>query len=88
MLNKVLNNIYIFLSQLAIAFFALIAVSMAQLLIPTLETYLTGVGEIARDGHSRIVDHRFINPALNRAILNRGYLNGGFGPSIYDILRR
>jgi hypothetical protein len=73
---------------LAIAFFALIAVSMAQILFPTLDTYLTGVGEIARDGYSTIVDHRYVNPALNRAWLNRGYLTGGAGASIYDYLRR
>jgi hypothetical protein len=73
---------------LAIALFALISVSMAQFLFPTYETYLTGVGEIAQDGNSRIADHRFVNPALNRAFLNRGYLNGGFGPSIYDYLKK
>jgi len=73
---------------LAIAFFALIAVSMAQFLFPTYETYLTDVGEIARDGHSKIVDHRFTNPLLNRFVLNRGDLTGVLGPSIYDILRR
>jgi hypothetical protein len=61
---------------------------MAQYLFPYYNTYFTGVGEIARDGHSKIVDHRFANPWLNTALLNRGLLNGGVGIGVYDILRR
>ncbi len=74
--------------KLAIAFFALISVSMAQIFLQP-EIYLTEFAEIARDGHSRVVDRRFVNPVLNTAFLNRGPLNGGLAKvTIYDILKK
>jgi len=52
---------------MTLAFLALISASMASVLYRPIvgETFLTGVGEIARDGHSKIVHHGLQNQDFN-----------------------
>ena len=57
------------LLQLALTFLAMVAVSMAQWILPGQSVY-TGVGEIALDGHSKIQYHGYSNPSLNPYIMN------------------
>lgn len=70
---------------MALAFLAMVAVSMAQYVYPG-QTVLTGVGEIALDGHSKIAYHGYNNPALNPYVVN-GIPYGGLSYG-YPLYRR
>jgi len=67
-----------------LAFFALISVSLAAVIYqPIYDTILTGVGEIARDGHSKIVHHGLVNdPIVKYDQILQPQI------TIFDLLRR